>query len=228
MISIILPAFNEEKAIGSVIEEIRAVMATCAYEYEIVVVDDGSSDATYDIAVAKKAAVYRHAKNLGSGAARKTGLRQAKGDIVVMLDCDATYPAKDIPRLLQHFPACDQVIGARNKEYGKLRFLRLLVKRSVTGLASVLTRTPIQDLNSGFRAFKRDVAVRYIDLIPSGFSCVSTLTLIFVCKKYKVEFIPIDYYRRTGRSKFRPVQDTFFFVLTTLRIIVYFLFFPKA
>ncbi|HTY45502.1 MAG TPA: glycosyltransferase family 2 protein [Patescibacteria group bacterium] len=228
MISIILPAFNEEKAIGGVIEEIRSVLRGCAYEYEIIVVDDGSDDATYNIALSKGGVVYRHAKNLGSGAARKTGLRHARGDIIVMLDCDATYPVKDIPRLLQHFPAFDQVIGARDKEYGALRLLRLFVKRSVTRTASFLTGTDIRDINSGFRAFKKDIAIKYIGLIPDGFSCVSTLTLIFVCKKYKVAFMPIDYYRRIGASKFMPVKDTFFFILTTLRVIIHFWLFPKA
>jgi polyisoprenyl-phosphate glycosyltransferase len=228
MTSIILPAFNEEKAISSVIDGIHAVLTAEKYTYELIVVDDGSTDNTYNIAIAKNTAVYRHAKNSGSGAARKTGLRHAKGDIIVMLDCDATYPAKEIPALLKYVPEYDQVIGARNKEYGNLRLLRMLVKRFANKTASFLTGTRIQDLNSGFRAFKKDIAIKYLDVIPNGFSCASTLTLIFVCNKYKVKFIPIDYYKRIGRSKFIPVKDTFLFIFTILRTIIYFRFLKRA
>lgn len=228
MISIIIPAFNEEKAIGSVIDEIHYVLAKHPCAYEIIVVDDHSTDNTHAIATSKNISVYRHNRNLGSGAARKTGLRQAHGDTIVMLDCDCTYPVKDIPLLLKHLPEYDQIIGARNKDYGSLRILRVFVKRLVSSFASLLTGTAIEDINSGLRAFKKDIAIKYMDLIPNGFSCVSTLTLIFICNKYKVKFIPIEYYKRTGKSKFIPLRDTFVFVISVLRTLIYFRFFSKT
>lgn len=228
MISIILPAFNEEKAIGGVIDDIHSVLKAIQCQYEIIVIDDGSTDDTYDIALAKNTVVLKHTKNMGTGAARKTGIRQAKGDIIIMLDADGTYPAKNIPGLLKFLPQYDQVIGVRKVEYGNLKLLRLFIKRAITKGANFLTGSDIQDINSGFRAFKKDLALNHINLIPDGFSCVSTLTLIFVCNKYKVKFLPIDYYRRIGKSKFNPIKDTFIAVFTILRTILYFRFFSKA
>ena len=118
--SIILPAFNEEKAMGIVIDDIQKVMSQTSYAYELFVVDDASSDRTVEIAKSKGIEVICHPFQRGSGAARKTGIRHAKGDIIVMMVADGTYDVNDIPKMLALFPKVDQVIGARTCEKGTL------------------------------------------------------------------------------------------------------------
>ena len=121
-ISIVLPAFNEEKAIEKVIDDVRASMRTGKYNYEVLVVDDHSTDRTAALAEAKGARVIRRPLTGGSGASRRTGIVNAEGDIIVMLDADGSYEAADIPKLLEHFPEYDQVNGARTSEQGTLKF----------------------------------------------------------------------------------------------------------
>jgi len=221
-ISVILPTYNEEKAVASVIDQITAVMNEKGYDFEIIVVDDGSTDRTPEIAKEKNVRLLRHDINKGVGAARKTGILNAKGKIIVMLDADGTYPVKSIPGLLQYIPEFDQVIGLRTSEQGSLRILRQPVKWAMFKIASFLVKQKIPDLNSGLRALKKDILLKYLHLIPNGFSCVSTMTLAFLCNGYSVKFVPIEYYKRIGKSKFRPISDTRDFLFTIIRIIMYF------
>jgi polyisoprenyl-phosphate glycosyltransferase len=221
-VSVVMPAYEEEEAIGPVIDAIKAAMTTTRYAYEILVVDDGSTDKTVEVARARRVRVQQHPDNRGSGAARKTGLLLAKGDIIVMIDADGTYPAEAIPQLLEYFPMYDQVVGARQTEKGTHRFLRTLAKESVKALASYLVGKPIPDLNSGLRAFKKDLMLRYIYLIPDGFSCVSTMSLAFLANKHSVAYMPIAYFERVGRSKFHPIKDTYNYILTVIRVVTYF------
>jgi len=221
-ISVILPAYNEEETIGKVIDDVNAVMKQQGYDFEIIVVDDASVDRTPEIAKSRGVTLLRHDINKGVGAARKTGILNCSGEIIVMLDSDGTYPAKSIPELLQHLPTYDQVIGCRTSEQGTLRILRQLVKWVMCNLASFLIKQKIPDLNSGFRALKKDILLKYLHLIPNGFSCVSTMTLVFLCNDYSVKYIPIEYYKRVGKSKFRIFVDTRDFLFTIVRIIMYF------
>ncbi|GIX48974.1 MAG: glycosyl transferase [Candidatus Tectimicrobiota bacterium] len=221
-VSIVIPAYEEEQAIGGVIEAVQAAMAPTGYRYEILVVDDGSRDQTAARAQAKGVRVYRHRYNLGSGAARKTGILQARGEIVVMIDADGTYPADAIPRLLAHFPEADQVVGARTSEQGTHRWLRAFAKTVIRRLAAYLVGQPIPDLNSGLRAFKRAVMLRYLYLLPDGFSCVSTMSLAFLANRHVVVYEPIAYFARIGRSKFHPIKDTYQYLLTVIRVATYF------
>lgn len=146
----------------------------------------------------------------------------ASGDTIVMLDSDGTYPAESIPELLNFIPEYDQVIGCRRTETGSLKLLRQPVKLLMFGLASFLVKHKIPDLNSGFRALKKEIVLQYLHLVPNGFSCVSTMTLVFLCNGYNVKYIPIDYFKRIGKSKFRIFVDTRDFLFTILRIIMYF------
>jgi glycosyltransferase involved in cell wall biosynthesis len=227
-VSIVIPAYEEEKAIGTVIDAVTAAMAAALrpdgqpYRYEILVVDDGSPDNTAAMARAKNVRVHQHHHNHGSGAARKTGLLQARGEIIVMIDADGTYPAAAIPQLLTLFPAYDQVVGARESEKGTHRLLRTLAKESIKCLASYLVGQPIPDLNSGLRAFKRALMLRYMYLIPDGFSCVSTMSLAFLANKHPVAYVDIPYFERIGRSKFHPIKDTYQYLLTVIRVVSYF------
>jgi glycosyltransferase involved in cell wall biosynthesis len=221
-ISVIIPAYNEEKAIGKVLDDVNAVMKERGYDFEIIVVDDASIDRTAEIASSKNAKIIRHTTNEGVGAARKSGILKSSGEVIVMLDADGTYPAKSIPDLLSYIPEYDQVIGCRNKEQGSLRILRQTAKWIMFKLASFLVKQRIPDLNSGLRTMKKDILMKYLYLIPNGFSCVSTMTLVFLCNGYNVKYIPIEYYKRIGRSKFRIFSDTRDFLFTVIRIITYF------
>jgi glycosyltransferase involved in cell wall biosynthesis len=221
-VSIVVPVYNEEKAIGDDLDTILATMEGSGYTYEVIVVDDGSTDRTADTARAKGVKVIQHPINRGTGAARRTGILQARGEIIVMTDGDGTYPNRDIPRLLGYLPAFDQVVGARTSEQGTFRFLRAPAKWFIRKLACYLTGMDIPDLNSGLRAFKREVMLKFLYLLPDGFSCVSTMTLAFLCNGYTIKYVPIDYYKRVGRSKFHPVNDTYNYLLTVIRMVMYF------
>lgn len=227
-VSIVIPAYEEEKAIGMVIDAVTAAMDAAhhrdgqPYRYEILVVDDGSQDDTAIMARAKNVQVSQHRQNHGSGAARKTGLLQARGEIIVMIDADGTYPAQAIPQLLALFPEYDQVVGARESEKGTHRLLRTFAKESIKRLASYLVGQSIPDLNSGLRAFKRELMLRYMYLIPDGFSCVSTMSLAFLANKHPVAYVDIPYFERVGRSKFHPIKDTYQYLLTVIRVVSYF------
>lgn len=221
-VSIILPVYNEERAIGGVIDAVNQVMHLSKYQYEIIVVDDASTDNTAKVVQSKGVELIVHSLHRGSGAARKTGIKQAKGEIVVMLDGDGSYSCEDILKMLEFFPEYDQVIGARNRERGTLRLLRFLAKWFIRKVAGYLTHTKIADLNSGLRVFKKEIMQKFIWVIPDGFSCVSTMTLAFLCNGYSVRWIPIQYNKRIGKSKFHPIGDTFNYIITVVRIIGYF------
>ncbi len=231
-LSIVLPAFQEEEAIGAVINEIRQAMGDWKGTWEIIVVDDASPDATVERAEAENVQVIRRIQNGGSGAARKTGIRKACGTLVAMLDADGTYAAEDLPRLLEYFPTYDQVNGARNSEQGTYKWLRTPAKWLIRKLAEWISGYQIPDLNTGIKVFKRDLMLRYLWVIPDGFSCVTSMTLAFLCNDHPVRYVDVQYRERVGVSKFHPVRDTFQYVLTIIRIITYFrplrVFVPSA
>ncbi len=221
--SIVIPVWNEEEAIGQVIDDTIAAMEKSRYPYEIIVVDDGSTDRTAEIVRARPTVrLVQHTRNRGVGRARNTGIRAALGDVIVMTDGDGTYPVQDIPRLLDAMEMNDMVIGARRREAGTVKWLRSPAKWLIRSLACYLTATNIPDLNSGLRAFKKDIAAKYFHLFPPGHSWVSTITIAFLSDGYSVAFVPIDYYERTGRSTFHPIRDTYNYLVAVLRSITYF------
>ena len=217
MVSIVLPAYNEELSIGRVLDEIKETMAARGMEreidYEVIVVDDGSTDRTGEIARSRGVRVVCHPESRGSGAARKTGILDASGEIIVMLDADGTYPVKSIPDVFEYFPRFDQVSGVRSDDFGTLRLLRKSVKWAIRKFASFLAKSEIPDLNTGFKAFKRDIALKYLYLLPDGFSCTTTITLAFLCNGHFIKHIPIDYYPASvgpssTRSRTHPVTSS--------------------
>jgi len=221
-ISIIIPAYNEEEAIGWVIDRIHEVFGPLDYDYEILVIDDGSTDKTSDVVSAKEATLIKRKFNKGCGAARKIGILEAKGDIIAMLDADKSYDPKDLPNLIEQIDEWDMINGVRQQEKGSLRFLRVPAKFVIRKLAEYLSGHKIPDLNTGMKVFKKSILLRYLWVIPDGFSCVTSMTLSFLCNGYSVGFIPIEYYKRLGKSKFQPIQDTARYIQTVLRIIIYF------
>lgn len=221
-VSVVIPAYNEEGAIGSVIQEVKKAMALTPRAFEILVVDDHSSDGTARKARREGVRVIERPVRGGSGASRRTGIEAASGEMIVMLDGDGSYDAADIPSLLVHFPAFDQVNGARRSEEGTLKWLRAPAKWFIRKLACYLTSTKIPDLNTGLKAFKKDIMKKYLWVLPDGFSCVSTMTLAFLTNGYAVKYVPCNYRKRIGRSKFHPVKDTLAYLHTVIRMVMYF------
>jgi len=223
-VSIVLATYNEEKSISKELKRIKKSMDFSKYSYEVIVVDDGSKDKTPDIVEQNFPWVklYRRPVNYGTGTARKFGTEKAKGKYVVWSDADLTYPNYLIPELIPHLDKYDQVIGARKTEEGEQRFLRVPAKWFIRKLAIFLSGKNIPDLNSGLRAFKRKEGLKYLHLLPPGFSCVATMTLAFLINGHPVKFVPIDYFKRVGKSKFHPIKSTWEYLIQVIRIIMFF------
>ena len=222
-VTVIVPVYNEAPTIAEEVRKIGVVMAGVS-ELQLLVVDDGSTDGTPELAKAAGARVISHPVNLGQGAAIKTGISNADGDFIVIVDGDGTYPIEDMPKLVSFSVEAgyEQVIGDRQSEQGSLRLLRVAVKRMLRLFATFLSGQTVGDLNSGMRVLTREAANRYFSLIPDGFSNSTTLTLASLSHRGRIAFIPIAYHtRKVGKSKFRPIEDTYNMALTVVRMVMY-------
>ncbi|MGH9127994.1 MAG: glycosyltransferase family 2 protein [Acidimicrobiales bacterium] len=220
-VSVVLPVFNERGHLVGEISRIRTALEASGHSHEIIVVDDGSTDGSGEaLAGIEGIRLIRFAQNRGSGSARKVGTRAARGRVVVWTDVDMSYPNEEIPRLVKELEGYDQVVGARTSEQGRVKALRVPAKWLIARLASYLTETRIPDLNSGLRAFRREVALQYLHLLPAGFSCVTTMTMAFLANGYSVRYVPIEYSPRAGRSKFHWWVDTRRYVRQVLRMVL--------
>lgn len=214
--SFIIPAYNEEKGIANVLRGVLSLN----FGAEIIVVDDGSCDRTYEIVSSFPVKVMRHEVNRGYGAAIKTGIRNARGECIIICDADGTYSVHDIPGLVEYVPGYDMVVGAR--PFGSIPLFRRPAKWFLNKLANYLVDYKIPDLNSGLRIFKKDIALKFFHLLPQGFSLTTTLTLAFLANNYQVKFVPISYSKRIGTSKIRPIRDTLNFLQLIIRAVMYF------
>jgi glycosyltransferase involved in cell wall biosynthesis len=220
-VSIVLPVFNERGHLVDEIERVRSTMAASPYSFEIIVVDDGSTDGSSEVLKGIDGIrLIRFGDNRGSGSARRAGTNAARGRVVVWTDVDMTYPNDQIPALVKELDGYDQVVGARTSEQGTSKALRVPAKWSIRKLASFLAEKPIPDLNSGFRAFRRDVALQYLQMLPAGFSCVTTITMAFLANGYSVKYVPIEYLPRAGRSKFHWRADTQRYLIQVVRLVL--------
>ena len=218
-VSVVLPVYNEKGHLRAEIDRIRAALQASRHSFEIIVVDDGSNDGSEkELPGIEGITLITHRKNQGSGAARRTGTTAARGRVVVWTDVDMTYPNDRIPELVDKMDGYDHIVGWRQTEEGTLKVLRTPAKWLIRKLASFLSETDIKDLNSGLRAFRRDVAMQYVHELPKGFSCVTTLTMSFLGNGYSVGFMPIDYFPRAGRSKFHWLRDTRRYILQVIRM----------
>jgi polyisoprenyl-phosphate glycosyltransferase len=220
-VSIILPVYNEAEHLEAEVTRVRAAMDASEYSYEIIVVDDGSSDNSAEVASRIEGIRFIHfLTNRGSGSARKAGTQASRGRVTVWTDVDMTYPNDTIPQLVKELEGYDQVVGARTTEEGTVKALRVPAKWLIRKLASFLAGTKIPDLNSGFRAFRTDVARQYLNQLPVGFSCVTTITMTFLAGGYSVKYIPIEYAKRAGESKFHWYKDTRRYATQVVRMIL--------
>ena len=205
MISLIIPVFNEEGAIVDTVLSAKSALVEIGEEYEIVVVDDGSNDGTADILAtidSDHLRIITHPMNKGYGASIMSGIRSSSGDVVGITDADGTYPVGEIPTLYramqdQH---ADMVVGARTKKGAKIPLIRKPAKMIVNALANMLVGRRVPDLNSGFRLFRRDLALEFMHLYPQRFSFTITITLAALTSGYHVVYVPIDYFTRVGSS----------------------------
>lgn len=218
-VSVVLPIYNEKGHLRAEIDRIRAALAASRYSFELIVVDDGSNDGSEaELSGIDGITLITHRRNQGSGAARRTGTTAARGRVVVWTDVDMTYPNDLIPELVDAMEGVDHVVGWRQTEEGTHKLLRTPAKWVIRKLASFLSETDIKDLNSGLRAFRRDVAMQYVHELPKGFSCVTTLTMSFLGNGYSIGFFPIQYFPRAGRSKFHWLRDTRRYILQVIRM----------
>ena len=195
-VTVIIPAFNEEQSIGEVVDNVYRHCSS--FLEDIIVVDDGSTDSTYQIACQSHAVVIQHKQNKGYGASLKTGIRQAKTDFVLTMDADGQHRVEDLERLLK-FSDYDMVVGQRSSLIHSALW-RMPGKWFIGKIANYLTNRKIPDLNSGLRLIRREVAVRYIHLCPSGFSFSTTITMALLSRGYNITYVPIQVEKRVGKS----------------------------
>lgn len=216
-VSIVIPAYNEADVIGGVVAGLKAA----ARWREIIVVDDGSRDATSATATSAGAVVVRHPYNKGNGAAVKTGIRHATGEFVLIIDGDGQHPPEDACRLVSRLGEYDLVVGARSVSTQATQ-TRRFGNGALNQFASYLTGRRIPDLTSGFRGARRDCLREFLHLLPNGFSTPTTTTLAFLKAGYNVTFEPIEARARVGHSKIRLASDGAKFLIIILKIITLF------
>ena len=211
LVTILMPAYNEELSIGTTVQKLKELYP----DFEILVVDDGSTDDTMQVAMDAGANVWPHPYNIGNGAAIKTGLRIAQGEWVVMMDADGQHAPEDIEGLLEYKETYDMVVGARTKK-SKTAFHRDVANKVYNWLASYITKFGIEDLTSGFRIVRKSTVQQFIYLLPNTFSYPTTLTMAYLRCGLSIKYLPIETKFRLGKSKIKLVEDgTRFFLIIT-------------
>ncbi|MFQ5685057.1 MAG: glycosyltransferase family 2 protein [Candidatus Scalindua sp.] len=223
-VSIIIPVYNEEQAIGNVLEQLNQVMVKSNLQYEILVVNDGSKDSTEKVAKSIEGVnVLNHKTNRGYGAAIKTGARHAHYNLICIIDADGTYPNDRIPELVKILENdFDMVVAARIGDNVEIPLLRKPAKWFINKLANYLAKTKIPDVNSGLRVMRKQIVEKFERILPDGFSFTTTITLAMLTNGYSVKYVPINYFKREGKSKIKPIRDTFNFIQLIIRTVLYF------
>lgn len=225
-LSIVIPVFNEEKALPETVKKILELLNKYPLT-EVVLVDDASTDHSAQILKSAKHGQMRiisHHKNQGYGAAIKTGIKNSVYEYVAITDADGSYPYDKIPVLYEKLRAehADMAIGARIGKKVEIGLFRKIPKYFLRKLAEYLSEEKIPDLNSGLRIVNKELVVKSLKYLPQGFSFTSTLTLILLSNNHEIIYVPIDYYKRKGKSKIRPVHDTLGFLQLIIRTVMFF------
>lgn len=226
-ITVLLPAYNEEQSIARTILKIKELYP----DFEILVVDDGSTDNTMRAAMDMGASVWPHPYNIGNGAAVKTGIRNASGDWVILMDADGQHDPADIARLLEHIDKYDMVIGARTS-VSDTSIHRDFANFVYNKLASMVCDFHIEDLTSGFRLVRKKTALQFLNLLPNTFSYPTTITMAFLRSGHTVKYVPIKTHKRSGKSKIKLLRDGSRFLLIITKIATLYsplrVFFPVS
>lgn len=226
--SIVVPCYNEKNAILETIAELSEKVCE-GHHSELIVVDDGSKDKS--AAILKEAIdsnkyphlkVITHEWNQGYGAALKTGIRQAKSPFIVITDADGSYPNERLPELIELAENYDMVVGSRTADDVNYSRIRKIPKYFLIRWVSWIAKTPVPDMNSGMRVFRKDVVEKFLSILPDSFSFTTTITLATLTNQYSVLYVPIGYKTRVGKSKIQPIRDTLRFTLLILRTGMYF------
>jgi glycosyltransferase involved in cell wall biosynthesis len=213
--SVVIPAYNESGAIAAVLEEIFALLQSGIRE--VIVVDDHSTDGTREMARLEKVTVLSNVQNFGYGYSLKKGITAAKHEHIVILDADGSYPVSEIPKLMREYEkGFDMIVGARQGAHYHGSLLKRLARLFFRLISEFTTGRHIPDINSGFRIFRKDLAMNYFHTLSSGFSFTTTITLAFMLNAHSVQYMPIAYHKRSGRSKVKYLRDT----LRSAQIIV--------
>jgi glycosyltransferase involved in cell wall biosynthesis len=220
-LAVIVPAYNEIGGIERTLVALREALDTIDCSSEIIVVDDGSDDGTGALAEACGVRVVLHSANQGYGAALKTGILSTSARLVAIIDADSTYPAASLPRLYAALSRADMAVGARRLTSNGIAWIRRPGKWLLNRFASYLAGRHIPDLNSGLRIIRRSAALRYLHLLPSGFSFTSTITLALLANGHPVIYEPIAYTKRVGRSKIRASHFGSFMLLVVRAIVLF-------
>jgi glycosyltransferase involved in cell wall biosynthesis len=214
-LSVVIPAYNEEKIIGSVIKDIKEVLDSIGINYEIIAINDGSTDNTANILKEMNIRVINHPINKGYGRSLLSGIENARYEWVMIIDSDGSYPPKEITKLLEYIPQFDLVIGARKGslfwgDYRKaiLRYIYLRIAQFVAG-------EKVEDPNSGLRIFRKSDIKKYMPIMCYGYSFTTTMTLSYTQSARFIKFIPIEFTERTGKSKVKLFRD----ILRTLQLM---------
>lgn len=220
-VSVIIPAFREEESIGRVVEGTSKVLKSLNVSFEIIVVNDGSDDATAQRARGAGARAISHPYRMGNGAAIKTGIRHARGRTIVMMDGDGQHSPADIPLLLEKIGLYDMVVGARSRA-SQTKIHRNVANSVYNWFASYVCDYRVEDLTSGFRAIRAPIARHFISLLPNTFSYPTTLTMAALRSGFSVAYVPIKTSYRVGKSKINLFSDGTRFLLIIMKIATLF------
>ena len=225
-VTVIVPCYNEEGMIGATVRQIHETMSSTSRPFEVIVVDDGSTDATkaeLDACTDQSSLrVLRNGTNRGYGYCIKRAVGQSRHELIIITDADGTYPTDRMPDLLERIRDADMVVGARTTPNYGVPLVRRPAKWVLTKLASYLAGMDIPDINSGMRVMKRRLINKFMHFLPDGFSLTTTISLALLTHGYEVHYVPIDYGKRVGKSSIRPIRDTANFTSLIIRTVMYF------
>ena len=219
LVSVNIVVYNGARFIADAIQSIINQTYT---DFELIIVDDGSTDKTIEKVSSTNAKLIEHQQNRGYGAALKTGIKASIYDQIAIIDADGTYPVNYIVELINNKKDYDMVVGARTGKNVSIPLIRRPAKWALNKLANFLTNYKIPDLNSGLRLFKKNSLLKFLHILPDGFSFTTTITIAMITNNLNVKYISIDYDKRIGKSKIRPIYDTLNFISLITRMVLYF------